>query len=149
MRALGRVAEGRVELRTPQPRVAPLAPERLDFTVPIVPTWLGDDAALLRAAFALPADGVVLVALGAGHVPPAVLAALRAAPCPVVATVRPERGELLLATYGFEGAEGDVRASGAIPAARLSPQAARMVLLAALGSGASGDDLAAMVESRE
>ena len=146
---LGGVAEGRVELRAPQARVAPLAPERLDFTVPIVPTWLGDDATLLRAAYALPADAVVLVTLGAGHVGPRVLAALRESPCPVVVTVRPERGELLHATYGFEGAEGDVRASGAIVAARLSPQAARMVALAALGSGASAHALAAMVESRE
>lgn len=146
---LGRVAEGRVELRTPQPRVAPMAPGGLDFAVPIVPTWLGDDAALLRAAFALEPDALVLVALGAGHVSPAVLAALREAPCPVVATVRPERGELLHATYGFEGAEGDVRAAGAIPAARLSPQAARMIVLAALGAGWRGGELAAMVESRE
>ena len=53
---------------------------------------------------------------------------------PVALTVRPERGGLLHETYGFEGAEGDLRASGALPAAALSPQAARMVLLAGLGA---------------
>jgi L-asparaginase len=144
---LGHVAEGRLSVRAPA-RFEPLAPERLDFRVPIVPTWLGDDAEFLRAAFDRAPDGVVLVTLGAGHVGPPVLHALRAAPCPVVLTVRPERGQMLHETYGFEGAEGDLRATGAIPAAGLSPQAARIVLLAGLGAGMRGDELAAVVASR-
>jgi L-asparaginase/Glu-tRNA(Gln) amidotransferase subunit D len=56
---------------------------------------------------------------------------------PVMACVRPERGALLRRTYGFEGAEGDLRATGAIPAAELAPQHARMELLARLGAGAA------------
>jgi len=142
---LGYVAEGHVDLHAAAPRAPALTVERLDFVVPIVPTFLGDDGALLRAALDLGPDAVVLVALGAGHVPPPVLALLRAAACPVAVTVRPERGALLRAVYGFEGAEGDVRASGAIPAATLSPQAARMRLLAALGAGLRGAQLAAAV----
>ena len=142
---LGYVGEGAVELQTPAPRHPPLAVERIDLNVPIVPTWLGDDGRLLRAALDLRPDGVVLVTLGAGHVSPDVLAVLRDATCPIAVAVRPERGELLRATYGFEGAEGDVRATGAIPAATLSPQAARMLLLAGLGSGSRGADLAAAV----
>jgi L-asparaginase len=138
---LGHVAEGRVDLRAVAPRFEPLAVERLDGFVPIVPSWLGDDARLLRAALDLGPDGLVLVALGAGHVSPAVLAALRDARCPVAVCVRPERGALLHATYGFEGAEGDVRATGAIPAATLSPQAARMLLLAALAAGVERERL--------
>jgi len=145
---LGHVAEGRLDLHAPAPRPPALSPQRLDFAVPIVPTWLGDDASLLRAAFGLAPDGVVLVALGAGHVAPAVLGALRDAPCPVAVTVRPERGELLSATYGFEGAEGDLRATGAIPAATLSPQAARMLLLAALGADLDRAGLAGLMEPR-
>jgi L-asparaginase len=144
---LGFVAEGRVSVRPPL-RPAPLAPERLDFRVPIVPTWLGDDGEFLRAAFDRAPDGVVLVTFGAGHVGPPVLAALREAPCPIVLTVRPERGQMLHATYGFEGAEGDLRATGAIPAAGLSPQAARMVLLAALGAECRGDALAVAFDAR-
>ena len=140
---VGYVAEGRLDLPAPPPRTPPLAVQALDLFVPIVPTWLGDDGRLLRAAFDLAPDGLVLVALGAGHVPPPVLAALREAPCPVAVAVRPERGAVLHETYGFEGAEGDVRASGAIPAGTLSPQAARMRLLAALGAGLAGADLAA------
>jgi L-asparaginase len=61
---------------------------------------------------------------------------------PVVLAVRPERGALLSSTYGFEGAEGDLRATGAIPAGALSPQAARLKLLACLGCGLDGAALA-------
>ncbi len=143
---LGSVAEGRVRIAARPVRPArPLpTPDRLDARVPIVPTHLGDDGAGLRAAVRDGADAIVFVALGAGHVAPPVLAALRdaAGALPVALTVRPEHGVLLHETYGFDGAEGDVRSSGALPAAGLSPQAARMVLLAALGSATTGDELA-------
>jgi L-asparaginase len=133
---IGRVHEGRVAVELRPPRRPPVVPSRLDAFVPIVPTWQGDDGALLRAAIAAGARGVVLVALGAGHVGPAVLAELRAAAAalPVVVTTRPERGAVLRATYGFEGSEADVRGAGAIAAGELSPQAARMKLLACLGA---------------
>ena len=48
---------------------------------------------------------------------------------------------MLRATYGFEGAEGDVRASGAMPAPALSAAAARIKLIACLGAGLSGEEL--------
>jgi L-asparaginase len=142
----GFVSEGHVRLDVrPTPDRTPLDVTRLDFRVPIVGTWLGDDGALLRAALDARPDGVVVVALGAGHVPPAVLELVEdaAASVPVVACVRPERGALLRATYGFRGAERDLRAAGVIPAATASPQAARMRLLAALGAGLSGEALVA------
>jgi L-asparaginase len=142
---VGAVAEGRVRIFGAPLRPAPFAtPARLDGRVPIVPTYLGDDGAGLRAALRDGADAIVFVALGAGHVAPAVLAALReaAAAVPIALTVRPARGALLHETYGFEGAEGDLRSSGGLPAASLAPQAARMIVLAALGSGASRGALA-------
>ena len=132
-------------------RPAALAlPDALGARVPIVPTYLGDDGAGLRAALRDGADAIVFVALGAGHVAPPVLAALRAAAAavPVALTLRPERGVLAHATYGFEGAEGDLRASGALPAAALSPQAARMVLLAGLAGGADRAARAARARRR-
>jgi L-asparaginase len=139
---LGRVVEGRLVLRSrPLRPAAALAPERLDFRVPVISAALGDDLALLDA----PADGAVVVALGGGHLAPAALARLRdaVARMPVVLAVRPERGALLRSTYGFEGAEADVRATGAVAAATLSPQAARMKLLACLGCGLDRAALAA------
>jgi L-asparaginase len=142
---IGRVTDGGLTIHARPARRAPLAVTRLDARVPIVPTAMGDDGALLRSA-AADADGVVFVALGAGHVPVPVLGELRAAAAtlPVVVTCRPERGALLHHTYGFEGSESDVRASGAIPAGALSPQAARVKLLAALGAGLHGEALRAV-----
>ncbi|MDP1846194.1 MAG: asparaginase [Solirubrobacteraceae bacterium] len=147
---LGTVAEGRVRMMaTPARQVDALSmPAALDARVPIVPTYLGDDGAGLRAALRDGADAIVFVAFGAGHVSPPVLAALReaAAAVPVALTVRPEHGVLAHETYGFEGAEGDLRASGALPAAALSPQAARMVLLAGLGSDCARAALASALD---
>ena len=138
---LGRVVEGRLALRARPVRPEhALAPERLDFHVPVVVAALGDGLALLDA----PADGAVVATLGGGHLSPAALEQVRAAAqrMPIVLAVRPERGAMLTSTYGFHGAEGDLRASGAIPAGALSPQAARMKLLACLGCDLSGDGLA-------
>jgi L-asparaginase len=138
---IGRVVEGRLALRARPVRPArALAPRRVDFHVPVIVAVLGDDLALLDA----PADGAVIATLGGGHLSPAALERLRAAAArmPIVLAVRPERGAMLASTYGFDGAEGDLRASGAIPAGSLSPQAARMKLLACLGCGLRGEDLA-------
>jgi len=147
---LGTIAEGRVRLAgAPLRRAAALpVPEALGARVPIVATYLGDDGTPLRAALGDGADAIVFVAFGAGHVSPPVLAALReaAAAVAVALTVRPERGVIAHATYGFEGAEGDLRASGALPAGALSPQAARMVLLAGLGSGCARSTLASALD---
>ena len=136
---LGHVAEGDLMVHARVERRPAVSPERLDFRVPIVPTMLGDDGDSLRATVAGGADGIVLVTLGAGHVPPGVLAALReaAAAAPVVVTARPPRAAVVRNTYGFEGAEGDVRAADTVPAGLLTPQAARMKLLACLGAGIS------------
>lgn len=146
---LGSVAEGRVRIAARPLRPQALAPpEHLEGHVPIVPTYLGDDGGGLRAAVRDGAEAIVFVALGAGHVAPPVLAALRAAAdaVPVALTVWPAHGALLHETYGFEGAEGDLRSTAALPAASLSPRAARMILLAALGSGAPRALLAAALD---
>jgi L-asparaginase/Glu-tRNA(Gln) amidotransferase subunit D len=54
---------------------------------------------------------------------------------------------MLFSTYGFEGAEPDVRASGAICAPFLSPPAARIALLCGLGAGADRAELAEVLAS--
>ncbi len=141
---VGRVVDGRVWLHTrpaPPPHVrAPALPHRVD----IVTAALGDDGALLAAA-AEQADGLVVVAFGAGHLTPGMLHALRGAAqrIPVVITVRPERGSMAQATYGFEGSERDLRASGAVCAPFLSAPAARMALLCCLGAGRARAGIAA------
>ena len=49
---------------------------------------------------------------------------------------------MLFSTYGFEGAERDLRASGAICVPFLSAAAARIALLCALGAGLDRDGMA-------
>ena len=142
---VGHAAEGRFALHATVPRRPALDVRSLDFDVPVVPTFLGDDGRLLATVLAAAPDAVVLVALGAGHVSPALLDVLTGAAFPVVATVRPERGELLRGTYGFRGSERDLLAAGVVPAASLSPAAARVRALAALGAGLTGDAFAAAV----
>jgi L-asparaginase len=146
---IGSVAEGRVRIFSRPARPAALAlPDALDARVPIVATFLGDDGAGLRAAVRDGADALVFVAFGAGHVAPRVLEALReaAGALPVAITLWPERGLLLHETYGFDGSEGDLRSSGALAAGSLSPRAARMILLAAVGGGASKASIAAALD---
>jgi len=146
---IGLVAEGRVELVARPVRPPALAPPaRLDGRVPIAVTALGDDAEALRAVLATRPDALVLVTLGGGHVGPAVLAAVREATAgglPVAAAVRPERGLLLHETYGFEGAEGDLREAGVLDAAALGAAGARIALLAGLAAGAGRARLAELL----
>ncbi len=137
--ALGRVSEARVEVWSAPVRRPPLPVAQLDARVEVVPAGLGSDGGLVEAALAAGVDGLVAVLLGAGHAPPAFLAACSAAAAqvPVVACVRPESGRILRGTYGFEGGERDVRAAGLILAPALSPAAARITLMACLGAGYS------------
>jgi L-asparaginase len=140
---LGRVVEGRLWRHATPIRPDSLAPTRLSHRVEIVMATLGDGGGLLAAA-AQDANGLVVVALGAGHVPPRMADELRraAARVPVVVTCRPERSSMLFATYGYEGAEEDVRTSAAICAPFLSAAAARIALLCCLGAGLDRDGVA-------
>src|SRR5688500_13928882 len=106
----GHVAEGRVAVWAAPQRRPPLPVSQLEARVEIVPAALGADGAMVDAALAAGADGLVVIVLGAGHAPPDFLAACRRAArsVPVVACVRPERGRMLRRTYGFAGGERDV-----------------------------------------
>jgi L-asparaginase len=80
-------------------------------------------------------DAVVLIALGAGHLPEQMLPGvdrLLASGTPVVICARPARGGTLERTYGFDGSETDLAERGAILAGGASPWKARIRLLAAL-----------------
>ena len=77
---LGRVSEERVEVWSAPVRRPPLPVAQLDARVEVVPAGLGSDGALVEAALAAGVDGLVAVLLGAGHAPPAFLAACRPPP---------------------------------------------------------------------
>ena len=86
---------------------------------------------------------MVIGTLGAGHLRSALLDlwAEAADRMPVTAYCRPERGVILNSTYGYRGSERDLRESDIIPTGFLSPQAARMKLLACLGAGLTIDEM--------
>jgi L-asparaginase len=140
----GRIVDGRVWLHARPPSPPHIQPANLDHRVPIITAALGDDGDGLRTA-AASADGLVVVAFGAGHLTPGMLHELRDAlqRIPVVITVRPERGSMMHATYGFEGSERDLRESGAVCAPFLSAAAARIALLCCLGAGLDRQGIAA------
>ena len=139
---VGRLVDGRVWLFARPRRPPALSVDRLEYRVAIVTATLGDEGDVL-AELAASRDGLVVVALGAGHLSPSALRELRTATerIPVVLTCRPERPSMLFDTYGFEGAERDLRATGAVCAPFLSPQAARIALLCCLGAGLDRDGI--------
>ncbi|MGZ6682344.1 MAG: asparaginase, partial [Solirubrobacteraceae bacterium] len=140
---LGRVTEGHPTIWSQMPRNPPLDPPDLARRVLIVPSASGDDGDLARAALSTEPDGLVIGTLGAGHLRPPVLNLFKEAAerMPVVAYSRPERGVVLHGTYGYEGSERDLRDTNIIPAGFLSPQAARMKLLACLAAGLLIEDI--------
>jgi L-asparaginase len=104
--------------------------------VALVTVVLGDDGRALRSA-AERSDGVVVEAMGGGHVPPAVAEAIGdvAPALPVVLASRTQAGEVLRGTYGFPGSERDLLARGAVGAGWLNARKARVLLSLLLGAG--------------
>lgn len=140
---IGRVVERRIWLHARPNRHPPVPVERLEHRVAIVTAGLGDRGEVLRD-LAAGWDGLVLVALGAGHLSAGTLDELGSATelLPVLITCRPERSSMLFDTYGFEGSERDLRKTGAVCVPFLSPQAARVALLCCLGAGLDREGIA-------
>jgi L-asparaginase len=129
-----------------QPRVAPfdLDLEQALPRVDVVALHVGADDALLRAAVAAGAGGVVLQALGAGNAPPSVtesVAGLVRSGIPVLVTSRVAAGPVSPLYAGGGGA--DLARAGAVFAADLSPWQARLLLSVALAC--APDDPGALV----
>jgi len=103
--------------------------------VDVVSTHLGADGALLHAAVAAGARGLVVAAMGAGNTPPAVTRAVQevvAAGVPVLVCTRVPEGPVL-PLYASGTA---LRGGGGRFAGDLSPWQARMLLAVALADGA-------------
>jgi L-asparaginase len=142
---VGSVIEDRLELLlgpppTPDrlPRTA--APDR---RVAIVPAATEVDGSWVEAA-AAEAHGVVVAALGGGHVSPALGEALiRVAGSgrPVVVTSRCPDGALLARTYGGAGSEIELRKAGLLFAGSLTAPKARLRLVFGLSAGIPADEL--------
>lgn len=136
---LGQVIEGQVRLlNRPVNRItAPaLASQRDDVEVALVTMVLGDTGTLIEAA-ADRLDGLVVAALGAGHVPSRLIDLLTrvAARIPVVLASRTGAGAVLSHTYGYPGSESDLLNRGLISAGFLDGLKARILLRQLLVNG--------------
>jgi L-asparaginase len=133
---LAEIREGRVRVRSRPSAVGSpieLGDAQLDAYVPIIAAAAGMDSRPLERD----ADGLVLIALGAGHLPETMLDGVDRALAkgiPVVVCARPAQGGTLESTYGFVGSETDLAQRGVILAGDASPWKARIRLLVAIAA---------------
>jgi L-asparaginase len=111
--------------------------------VDIVAMYGGADGALVRAAVAAGAKGLVIQALGWGNMNVPMFEAVKeqiAKGVPVVISTRVWNGRVL-PNYGFEGGGKTLQQAGAIFADNLSPQKARILLMLALQTTSKAAEL--------
>ena len=143
---LGHVSDDGLRLTRRRMRrpALPRLPDEAVEPIALVAAAMGTDGALIRAAVAGGARGIVVLAPGSGNTHPDVLAAAveaMAAGIPVVLTSRVLAGGVRPA-YGFPGGGATWARAGAIMAGTLNGPKARIMLALALGAGLEGSALA-------
>ena len=116
--------------------------------VDIVPMYAGADGALMRAAVAAGARGIVIQALGIGNVNVPLYEAAEEAigqGIVVVISTRVPNGRVL-PVYGTVGGGMTLKDAGAVFADNLSPQKARILLMLALQSTSSAVEIQALFD---
>jgi L-asparaginase len=147
---VGYLVEDRVHVAmrpTRSPRIPTTNRDRHPNTA-LVPAVLGDDGTLLRLV-TTHADGLVIAAFGAGHVPVSWVPILEES-ChriPVVLASRTGAGSVLSNTYGFPGSESDLLTRGLISAGSLDAYKARILLHLLLMAQTSPADIRTIIAS--
>jgi len=133
----------RVVLRPAGRHEITLSEDAQDRPVALHTVTLGDDGRLLPAIEQLGYAGLVIEALGGGHVPSVMVEGLEdlAGKMPVILASRTGGGEVLRSTYGFIGSETDLLERGLIYAGPLDGLKARLFLALLLRSGATREDI--------
>ena len=143
---IGYVAENAVQivLRPARRRRVDLDSLAGDQRVALLTASMGDDGSLVGAVRDAGYAGLVVEALGGGHVPSPWIEPLTALAdeVPVILASRTGGGEVLRRTYGFAGSEMDLIERGLIPAGPLDGHKARLFLTLLLRSGAAGQVIA-------
>jgi L-asparaginase len=113
--------------------------------VALMKITLGDDDRLIDKLESYGYAGLVVEALGGGHVPSHMVSALErlAERMPVILASRTGSGSALQETYGFPGSERDLLARRLISAGFLDGLKARVLLSLLLADGADGDGVRA------
>jgi L-asparaginase len=116
----------------------PLAGGTQEARVALVEATFDDDGSLLAYCARGGYHGIVVAALGVGHLSEAAAArAIEAAALmPVVLTSRAGAGGVFAHTYGFSGSESHLLSRGLVSGGMLGPRKARILLLMLLRSGA-------------
>jgi L-asparaginase len=142
---VGWVSEGtpRVVLRPAGRHKMALPEDAQDRPVALHTVTLGDDGRLLPEVERQGYAGLVIEAMGGGHVPSVMVRTLEdlAGKMPVVLASRTGSGEVLRSTYGFVGSETDLLGRGLINAGLLDGLKARLFLTLLLRSGATREEI--------
>ncbi len=112
--------------------------------VDIIPSYLGSDSRNIRNSIKDGVNGIVLQALGAGHIPESMLDGIKEAirsNIPLVLTSRPLKGRFFTDTYGFKGSEKYLRDINVIFGEDLPSQKIRIKLLVLLSLGYTFDEI--------
>lgn len=131
---VGLVDGAEVRLGMPPQRLSAIAPGKQLPRVDIIPVAIDASPALLEAAVASGAKGLVIDAIGRGHVPPGwmeALATVMAAGVPVAIASSTHWGNLA-EVYEYPGCLAELSALGALKARHLSARKARLRLMCAL-----------------
>jgi len=138
---VGWISEGvpRVVLRPPGRHKVTLPENAEESPVALYHVALGDDGRLLPEIEEKGYAGLVVEAMGGGHVPSVMAGTLEnlASKMPVVLASRTGGGEVLRSTYGFVGSETDLLERGLVYAGPLDGRKARLLLTLLLQSGAT------------
>jgi L-asparaginase len=143
---LGWIAEGTAHLRDrPYPRITLCVPDDVEVPrPPLVRITMDDDGWWLPAIQAMHPPGLVIDAMGGGHVPGWLSDEVLeiAQRVPVVLTSRTGGGEVLTRTYGgFKGSEATLVSGGVLPGGTLDGLKARVLLALLLATGAERSDI--------
>lgn len=142
---LGWISEGvtRIVVRPTGKHKVTLPESAQDSSVALYHVALGDDGRMLPEVEAKGYAGLVVEAMGGGHVPSVMVETLEdlAAKMPVVLASRTGGGEVLRSTYWFAGSEMDLLERGLIYAGHLDGRKARLLLTLLLMSGATKKEI--------
>jgi L-asparaginase len=142
---IGSITEGRVRVWS-RPSRLHLLPRPLgerERPVALFRVALGEDGRMLEGLVEKGYAGLVVEAMGGGHVPKRIVQPLAdlAMRIPVVLASRTGSGDVLEGTYGFAGSETDLLAHGLTPAGSLDGLKARVLLALLLMADGTNDEI--------